>query len=141
MFHAEITVVCESVRPGCEFRALFYDRVTEQFYGGSGATALEALAWALDEYIARALLGMPHRMARGYTEIPGDRFKDATQRAAITDSISRRPVIVDGPALAATEAKESVGCFDRHIPRKPAPRLHGDQPSAAARRAAARRKS
>lgn len=141
MWVAEITIVCESVRPGCEFRALFYDRVSQQFYGGSGATALEALAWVVDEYVARALLGMPHRMARGYSESPGDRFASSAQLIAVADTISRLPVAVDGPALASSESvKDSTGCFDTRIPRRPAPRLHGDQPSAAARRAAARRK-
>lgn len=73
-FTAEITIVCESVRPGCEYRALFFDRATAQFYGGSGASALEALAWCMDEYIARVAHGMPVSPARKSTDTPGSRF-------------------------------------------------------------------
>lgn len=78
-FSAEITIVCESVRRGCEFRALFYDRKTERFYGGSGPTALHALAWCMDEYIARAVHGMPVYPARKHTDTPGSRFAALAQ--------------------------------------------------------------
>lgn len=74
VINAEITIVCESIKPGCSFRALFYDRATGQFYGGSGATALEALAWCMDDYIARAVHGMPWAAARRTSDTPGSRF-------------------------------------------------------------------
>lgn len=69
---AQITIVCESVRAGCEFRALFYDRPSSQFYGGSGPTALDALAWCMHEYVRRGVLGgepipaMPSDARPGY---------------------------------------------------------------------------
>jgi hypothetical protein len=82
VFTAEITIVCESVKPGCEFRALFYDRATGQHYGGSAHTALEALAWAMDDYIARAVHGMPWMAARKPSDTPGSRFAAAETRKA-----------------------------------------------------------
>lgn len=74
MIDVEITIFCESVKRGCDFRAQFYDRATQQFYSGSGATALEALAWCMDEYIARVAFGLPISMARNTTDTPGSRF-------------------------------------------------------------------
>lgn len=73
------------MKRGCEFRALFYDRATAQFYGGSAPTALEAIAWAMDEYIARVVHGMPVMAARKHTDTPGSRFaasSSPTRRAA-----------------------------------------------------------
>lgn len=76
MFSAEVTIVCESVKKGCEFRALFFDRATERFYGGSGATALEALAWCMDEYIGRVVYGLGIEPARNANATPGSRFPE-----------------------------------------------------------------
>lgn len=76
-FDAEITILCESIRKGCEFRALFFDREFAQFYGGSGATALDALAWALDEYMCRGARGMGVMTARGTNAYPGERLGGA----------------------------------------------------------------
>lgn len=70
---AIITVWCERVGRE-EFRAQFFDRTTSQFYGGSGANALEAVAWALDEYIARAVHGVGPMMARRADAWPGERW-------------------------------------------------------------------
>jgi hypothetical protein len=70
----EITIVCESVKPGCEFRALFFDRATGQHYGGSAPTALEALAWAMDDYCSRVVHGMPWMAACKPSDTPGSRF-------------------------------------------------------------------
>jgi len=89
VINAEITIVCESIKPGCSFRALFYDRATGQFYGGSGATALEALAWCMDDYIARAVHGMPWMAARKPSDTPGSRF--AARPATTTKTSSRKP--------------------------------------------------
>lgn len=67
---AYITVVCEEVGRGCEFRALFFDRATGQFYGGSGPTALEAVAWCMSTYVERAFLGRPHRLSVPHDATP-----------------------------------------------------------------------
>lgn len=69
-----IAVWCESIRPGCEFRA----QITTGggFYGGTGRTAFEAIAWSLDEYVSRGLRGDPHRMARDPRDVPGARARE-----------------------------------------------------------------
>lgn len=73
-FDAEITVVCEKIKPGCEFTARFFDRESYQFFGARADAALEAVAWCIDEYVARQVFRMPHRMARDGNARPGDRF-------------------------------------------------------------------
>lgn len=125
---AEITVVCEKVCAGCEFRALFYDKATEQFYGGSGATALEAVAWCLDEYIRRGVLQLGPAQARRGDERPGDcASAPPAPSSTSSTSITPSPVAIDGPALAAVESvKDASGCFVSRIPTTPAPRLHGE---------------
>ena len=73
----DITVWCEKIKPGCEFFARAYDRQTSQFFGGSGATALEAIAWTVDEYLNRGVLKLGPRMARNSNEQPGDTWRAA----------------------------------------------------------------
>lgn len=68
---ADITVWCEAIGPGCTFTARITDGARGRFYGGSGDTALEAIAWCLHEYVARGLLGRAHSMARGADAQPG----------------------------------------------------------------------
>lgn len=148
-FAAEITIVCESIKRGCEFRALFYDQTTEQFYGGSGATALDALAWCLDEYVGRVKHGMPIAAARNAGLTPGERFGGARVqlsglevRELRSSSVSTRTE-VEGPQLAP-KVTTSATCFDAQIPRPATPKLVTDMPpkasSAAARRSSAKKK-
>lgn len=117
---AEITVVCENVRAGLDFRALFYDRVSERHYSASGRTALEAIAWCLDEYVRHVVLGLGPSMARRGDERPGD----CLLRAASTPEPAR-PV---APArTAAVDAVEPAsGCFEARIPTRPMLRLHDE---------------
>lgn len=144
LFDVEITIVNENPSKGLEYRALFYDRVTECFYGGSGATALDALSWCMDEYIARAVHKLPHAMARPSDAEPGYRFGERAptsgREAKLTPSVDTRietagPQFVDRPPTAA-------GCFDTQIPRRAQPTLVTDVPtkaSSATRRAAAKK--
>lgn len=74
MIAAEITISCESIRKGCTFLARLYDLTTQQFYSGTGATALEALAWCLDDYLARVVYGFPPSPALPSDATPGSRF-------------------------------------------------------------------
>lgn len=92
MIDAEITVHCENTRRD-EYRAFFYDGATSQFYGGSGPTPLEALAWCMDEYIARALMGFPVSPARNGNATPGSRFKN--QPTPITFEAPAPVLLVD----------------------------------------------
>lgn len=114
---AEVTIICESVRPGCEFRALFFDRQLSQFFGGSGATSLEALAWAMDEYVRRGLHG--HHSPARRTTAPGDGLAATSSRPR---RITPAP-IVRGPVEQPANTNAEAGCFEQQIPTAPAPRF------------------
>jgi len=58
------------------WRAQFH--LDNVFYAGSGATAWEAIAWALDEYQWRALLGMGPSTTRSGK--PGDAWRRAREQ-------------------------------------------------------------
>lgn len=49
----------------------FFDRATQCFFGGSGESAFEAVAWAMDEYVSR--IDGPS-VARSPTARPGDEW-------------------------------------------------------------------
>lgn len=127
---ARITVVCESVQRGCEYRALFYDARTEQFYGGSGPTAFEAIAWCMDEYIRRGLRGGGIEPARNPSARPGEGLERNVASAPLPPPLppppaSPRPT---APLEDAPSSKDEVGCFDRKIPRRAELALHGQAP-------------
>ncbi len=124
---AHVTILCESIRKGCEFRALFFDGVTEQFYGGSGSTALEAVAWCFDEYVRRGVLRGEMMPARNASARPGDELAEVRPRRE--RRITPAPIGEDGPAASAgLTGSDSTGCFEQQVPTRPAPLLHG-QPS------------
>jgi hypothetical protein len=131
---AEITVWCESIKRGCTFAARMYCRTTERHYSGSGDTALEAVAWCLDDYVRRGLLGHgPSPAIRSDTQ-PGDGLTPAT--SSRPRRITPAPIAI-GPVLAQEATREN-GCFERSIPTQPAPRLHHElvlQPETTTRRA------
>lgn len=118
--HVELTVWCEAIRPGCTFTAKISEGAHALFYAGQGDTAFEAIAWALDEYVRRALLGMSHSMARPADARPGEGLaaRTDTRRRSITPA----PPIAPGPELAQDTGADN-GCFERVIPTSPAPRL------------------
>lgn len=70
----DLVVFCERIERGCTFVARTY--VGERFYTGTGATALEAIAWCLDDLVRRRYRGEPHRMALPSGARPGD-FSEA----------------------------------------------------------------
>lgn len=72
---ADIVVWCEKTGT-MDFVARFYDRVTQMFYSGAGATPLDAIAWLFDEYIARAIHGFGPSMSRDGHATPGSRFAE-----------------------------------------------------------------
>lgn len=122
-----ITCWCEAIKPGCTFVARTYDRATGQFYSGSGATASEALAWCLDDYVRRRDLGLPHRIAMRSDERPGEGLGAVRDdNAEITTVTKRTPAASREPALFApssefVDATNSSGCFGGPIPTKPEP--------------------
>jgi hypothetical protein len=67
----EITVWCESTGRA-PFFARLWDRATSQHCGGAGDTALEAIAWAMDSYVRRVMLGRPPLIACHLHARPGD---------------------------------------------------------------------
>lgn len=67
-----LTVWCEAIKRGCTFVARITDGARGRFYSGAGDTALEAVAWAIDDYVQRAVLGRPHTMARAIDAVPGE---------------------------------------------------------------------
>jgi len=67
----EITVWCEA-RGRERWFARLWDRATAQHCGGAGDTALEAIAWCMDSYVRRALLGLPALIACHPNARPGD---------------------------------------------------------------------
>lgn len=69
---ADVTVWCEKTGK-MDFVARFYDRVTERFYSGAASTALEAIAWAFDDYVCRAGYGLGPSMSRDSDAVPGSR--------------------------------------------------------------------
>jgi hypothetical protein len=70
---ATVVVSCEKTGVH-DFVARFYDTASETFYSGAARTALEAVAWAFDDYCARAIFGLPHAIARNTGDVPGSRF-------------------------------------------------------------------
>ncbi len=143
MFVAEITILCESIKPGCEFRALFYDRATEQFYGGSGATALDAVAWLFDEYLGRAVHGLPVMASRESNTYPGERF--GGEHVQLSGLVVRETRAASDTRIDTVGAQyvPSVGCFDAQIQKAKQPAVETkatSKASSAARRAAARKK-
>ena len=67
-----ITVFCERVQRGCTFGARMYDRASGTFFSGTGETALEAVAWCLDDYVRRFVRGEAHRMSTRADARPGE---------------------------------------------------------------------
>lgn len=61
----------------CVVYARMYDRARGAFYGGSGSSPLEAIAWCLDEYVQRGVLERGPLMARDPGARPGD-FRETT---------------------------------------------------------------
>lgn len=127
----EVTVWCESVRAGCTFSARITDGANARFFAGQGATALEAIAWALDDFVRRAVLGMPHTMARLPDAKPGDGLAAPDESAPPPSSrtkasrdalLARAEHIPDGPALAQ-DLSTKAGCFERSIAMTARPRL------------------
>lgn len=121
----EVTVFCEAIRKGCTFVARLH--VDGTFYSGNGASAFEALAWCMHDYVARGVLGHEPSLARNADVRPGDGL------VAAPSSRPRRMTpapIATGPVLAQenASAKDEIGCFDRVIPTSAAPRLFGLQP-------------
>lgn len=110
MFAAEITIVCESVKRGCEYRALFFDRPTERFYGGSGPTALEALAWCMDEYIGRVVYGLDVSPARAADAAPGSRFAGLTpaERTKVPTPVAATIAVAPQPTKTRKRGKKAA---------------------------------
>lgn len=129
---ATITVVCEAIGPRCEFRALFYDPPTCSFYGGSGATALEAVEWCVHEYVARGVLQRGVSMARDPNARPGN-FGALTACEHMLIAASAPIEASRWLALA-----DDAATFDRSIPKRPAPMLFGAPPTPKTSRRAAR---
>lgn len=127
-FHvdAEITVWCESVKPGCTFAARLYDRKLETHFSGAGSTAFEALAWCLDDYVRRGLLGHGPTPALNSDARPGDGLAPAT--SSRLRRITPAPIVIGPPR--ADDPKAEIACFERRIPMTPAPRLFTDAPAA-----------
>lgn len=132
----EITILCEAVRPGCSFMARLYHRPTEAHYSGTGDTALEAVAWALDDLVRRALLGQPHTMARNADARPGEGLDNSRGRTGNMEtprpSASARSLAIvpsregqaDGIAGSTpADHTNEAGCFEQQIPTSPAPRF------------------
>jgi hypothetical protein len=140
MFSAQITVMCEKIQRGCTFTARFFDRDSSQFYGAQGDTPLEAVAWCLEEYIARVVYGLGPKMARNSDARPGDRFAGMTARPCVAGPTPATPRVAD--ASAPSPERSDAKCFDRQIDRPAEPVLHGEnKKSAATRRASAKKKS
>lgn len=77
--HADHEIIVWTEARGREpFFARIFDRRTYRHYGGSGVTAWEAIAWALDSFVRRGLLGQPHSMTRDPRARPGDGLIGAT---------------------------------------------------------------
>lgn len=138
---AEITIERNGTfGPG--FLARFYDRVSERHYSGTGESALEAVAWMFDDFIARTMLGMPHSIARRADAKPGDRLAAAAEGRPADTVLARGGL--RAAAAAATHDEhptQSAGCFDTNIPRAAEPMLLTDIPkkSAAARRSSVKK--
>ena len=111
----------------------FYDRATSSFYAGTGATAFEALAWAMDEYQTRGMLRI-HRVARHAHERPGDFVKTwdrlrsergiriPIEPAEIEHRIATAPIAfqnrtepLEVDPIANPRAPTSDGCFALQI--------------------------
>ena len=142
-FGADITTIHVWKHKGDDWVARFYDLASQQHYSGIGSTAFDAVAWALDDFIARTVYGLPHTMARGYDALPGERFGE---RAALSGARIKyeRPSAVDTRIeTIGGQYVEAAGCFDTQIPKKEQPRLVTDgasKASSATRRAATKKK-
>ncbi len=119
-FHidAELTVWREV---GQHFVARFHK--SGVFYSGDGATAFEAIAWTLDDYVRRAFLGQGPSPVRNTDARPGDGLADAKPERA--RRITPAPIATDGTDDTPSAGKDGQ-CFEERIPRRPAPRLFGD---------------
>jgi hypothetical protein len=118
----EIIVWCELVKPGCTFYARITDGPRAKFYGGSGNTALEAIAWALDEYVCRGMLDMGHSPTRSGR--PGDRVHRDVKPDNVPPPTAPRPThYARDRELDAPSAKEEIACFESRIPPAKRPRL------------------
>lgn len=118
----ELTVWCESIKRGCTFTARITDGAHARFYSGTGATAFEAIAWALHDYVARALLGHESSPAMRSDARPGDGLTPAT--SSRPRRITPAPIVM-GPARADVDDPDTESaCFEKQIPTRPAPRLH-----------------
>lgn len=67
----EITVWCEA-RGRERWHARAFCRELYEHIGGAGDTALEAIAWCLDAWVRRVLLGRPLAIACHPAARPGD---------------------------------------------------------------------
>jgi hypothetical protein len=93
----QLAVWCESIKRGCAFTCRITDGAVGRFYSGTGTTALEAVAWCLDDYVQRAVLGRPHTMSRGYDEQPGDTLRDIKPANMIRDGIAASASLAPSP--------------------------------------------
>lgn len=132
LFVIDVTVVvwCEAVGPGCEYTARITDGANARFFGGSGPTALDAVAWALDECVRRGLLGREHSPARSSSARPGDGLSvtPPSSPPSAPPPPSPRRDRHDLSREDAPTAKGEIGCFERRIPRRAEPLLHGQAP-------------
>lgn len=86
-FHVdhEVTIWCEDPRKVASGRERYFARLWDPraaiHCGGSGTTALEALAWCLDSYVRRALLGLPPQIACHPKARPGDGLAELGEAA------------------------------------------------------------
>lgn len=118
------SVWCESIKPGATFVARYTDGKTGTFYSGSSsdpwpfAAAFEAFLWALEDYVCRVMLGLPHAISQRADARPGDRFSETPPR---TRRITPGPIVVGDLA-----ASGSAGCVGGSIPMSSAPRLFGE---------------
>ena len=149
-----LTVWCEHVKPRATIAARLYDARTGQFYSGQGdiavegewrflLAALEAVCWAIHDYLARTVLGRGPTIALDPRARPGDGLFSGTVGGDVrpasprtTGTTARRPLpeqpaplFVDGDALADDGASGEGACFDRVIPRRVL-LLHNEAPAA-----------
>ena len=126
---AAVIVSCEK-RGAFDFVARFYDRATESFYSGAASTALEAIAWAFDDYVARVDFGFGPSIARVASAKPGDRLCGV-----------RKPAVE--PPMVCTSLDDDRPVQGSNPITPPTPQASGATPtkSAATRRASTRKRA
>jgi hypothetical protein len=125
LVEVDITFWRDVVGSGPDVLARMYDRRTGTFYGGSGATPLEAIAWCLDEYVQRGVLGRSPMMARTPAATPGE-FREYTTADEETAIALQPSVFARHIDHRDIKPENRAGCFESHIPTRPAPQLHGE---------------